>query len=46
MMSQPLSYYLPHLKEIALEHGLRLHYVKEFTIARKLLLIRFYNGCE
>jgi len=38
---EKISIIMPHLKEIALEFGLRLNRLKEFKIARSILAIRY-----
>ena len=34
---------LPHMKEIALQYGLKINRAKDFEIIRKILVQRFYS---
>lgn len=38
-----ISEVMPHLESVARDHGLKLNRVKDFKIARKLLLIRYLS---
>jgi len=33
---------LPHLKDIAFEHGLKINKVKDFNVIKKIMVQRFY----
>lgn len=35
---QTVNSMLPHLKTVALAYGLKLHYAKDFALARKILV--------
>jgi hypothetical protein len=34
---------LPHMREVALQYGLKINRVKDFEIIRKILIQRFYS---
>lgn len=41
--SQPLSKVLPHLRQVAEAYGLKLHYAKDFALARRILVNLYYR---
>jgi len=38
-----ISEVMPHLESVARDHGLKLNLVRDFKIAKKLLLIRYLS---
>ena len=43
MGQHTLAELLPHMKEIAVQYGLKINNVKDFEIIRKILVQRFYS---